>query len=131
MRAAIAAILVVAAAACWRDTPATHASVAAVPEAPPSRAQVVTDVASAQAAIGTKATVSGTARTAKLAAVVVLADGTPVYCLELERWPAEQEGAPVTADGTLETTDDFVASPGAAGTNGPVWVLRNCKLAAP
>jgi hypothetical protein len=91
----------------------------------------VTDSATAKAAAGTQTTVAGTARSAKLSAVLVLTDGTPVYCLELASWPVEQEGATLVAEGTLETTEQFVAGPGQAGTNGAVWVLRDCKLSAP
>lgn len=116
-------------AGCWRDGPASHATVGSV--APSAK---VTDAATAKAATGTQTSVSGTARSAKLAAVVVLTDGTPVYCLELEKWPVELEGATVIAEGMLETTEQFSGGPDrpqAAGTSGPVWVLRDCKLAAP
>jgi len=125
-RVALIVTLGAALAGCWLNGPEPRATVAAVPAA-----AKVTDTATAKAATGTQTTVSGTARTAKIAAVIVLTDGTPVYCLELEKWPVELEGAPIVAEGTLETTEQFAAGPGAAGTNGPVWVLRDCKLAAP
>lgn len=127
------AILVAGAlSGCWLGGPPPRATVATVPAI-----AKVTDTASAKAATGTQTQVSGTARSAKLAAVVVLTDGTPVYCLELEKWPVDLEGATVVAEGTLETTDEFAGGPDraqaaqAAGTSGPVWVLRDCKLAAP
>lgn len=117
------------AAGCWRDAPASRATVATVPAS-----AKVTDALTANAATGTHTRVSGTARSARIAAVIVLTDGTPVYCLELEKWPVELEGATVVAEGTLETTEQFAGGADrahASGTSGPVWVLRDCKLAAP
>jgi hypothetical protein len=123
-RTRVLAAIVALVAGCWRDGP--RATVAAVPAA-----AKVTDTATAKAAAGTQTQVAGTARSAKLAAVIVLVDGTPVYCLELASWPIDLEGATVVAEGTLETTEQFAAGAGEAGTNGAVWVLRDCKLAAP
>jgi hypothetical protein len=75
--------------------------------------------------------IRGTARDAKLGAAVVRADRSVVYCIGIERWPAELEGHDVVVTGRLEQTDEFTAGSGEAGTNGPVWVLRDCKFSSP
>jgi hypothetical protein len=130
MRASIGLAFVVAlAAGCWRDAPGSHATVATVPDEPPpafhfTSAKDALDLPPAQK------DVQGTARTARLAAAVVLPDGTPVYCLGVT-WPPDVEGTPVTARGLLQATAEFAAGPGEAGTDGAVWVLRDCTFTAP
>jgi hypothetical protein len=126
MRTAIAFVLAIAAAGCWRDAPGSRATVATVP--PP--AFHLTSADDAVDLPPVQKFVQGTARTAKLAAAVVLPDGTPVYCLGVT-WPPELEGTAVTAQGMLEATAEFAAGPGEAGTDGAVWVLRGCTFSAP
>ena len=92
---------------------------------------VVIDSAGALANLGKQVTVEGIARNAKIAAAVVAAD-LVVYCLGHASWPGGLSGKPVIAHGTLERTDEFAAKRGpggeiSAGTDGPVWVLRNCR----
>jgi len=92
----------------------------------------VESAAEARSHAGTEVSVVGTARDAKLAAAIVTASGLVVYCLGLDRWPAEIAGKPVVARGTLEHTDRFVAVTGPGGevgqgTSGPVWALRDCR----
>jgi hypothetical protein len=92
---------------------------------------VLVDGARAGELVGKAVTVRGTARDAKISAVVVAGDFM-VYCLGTESWPAELGGKQVDASGTLERTDEFTAKPGpngeiSAGTDGPVWVLRGCR----
>lgn len=100
-------------------------AVAASPEA------TVTDRASAEAAKGRKAAVTGMAGNAMLGAALVLSDRTPVYCQPLERWPDSVERKTVTAHGTLALTGEFAANGDGAGTSGPVWVLRDCTYDPP
>ena len=88
---------------------------------------VVTDDTGAKANAGAVVDVKGTARDAKLGAVVV-ASSLVVYCLGVEHWPDDVFGKPVTAHGKLEQTTEFAAQDEtSAGTTGPVWVLRDCK----
>lgn len=97
----------------------------------PAAAIVVADVAAAQAAAGKQVEVHGTAGDAKLSAVVTLGT-TPVYCLGLDRWPADRLDRPVVARGLLESTTEFAeeSDPNlpSAGTAGAVWVLRSCTF---
>lgn len=77
---------------------------------------------------GADVTVAGTARDAKLGAVIVTEDDEVVYFLGLDRWPADVAGMRIVAHGTLEQTDRFTATTGPSGevgqgTSGPVWVL--------
>jgi hypothetical protein len=95
---------------------------------------VVLDGASAQAHAGKVVAVKGMARDARISAAVV-ADGLTVYCIGLERWPGDVSGKPVFAHGRLEQTNEFatVRGPGgevSAGTDRPVWVLRDCRYKA-
>lgn len=99
--------------------------------AEPAPPAVVTDRDSATANAGKPARVEGTARNAKLAAAVVLADRMPVYCLGVDSWPSDVDGKPVKASGKLEQTEEFAADDGAAGTSGAVWVLRDCRYESP
>ena len=96
-----------------------------------SQPPVVLDAAGARANVGKPVAVRGIARDAKIAAAVV-AENLIVYCLVHARWPAELSGKSVLAHGRLEETDEFAAvrGPGgeiSAGTDGPVWVLRDCR----
>lgn len=95
---------------------------------------VVIDSAGAKAHVGELVAVKGIARDAKISAAVV-ADSLVVYCLGLAKWPGEVSGKPVLTHGRLERTAEFVAKrgPGGAispGTDGPVWVLRECRYEA-
>lgn len=133
MRTTLVLIAIALAQGCWRDGPATHATVETVSDKPaepgPPPATHMTKAADAVGMPPAEKFVTGTARTAKLAAAVILIDGTPVYCLGVT-WPAALEGKPVTATGMLEATAEFAAGDGAAGTQGAVWVLRDCTFSA-
>jgi hypothetical protein len=119
---------------CWRDGPATHATVdpvpatSADPSAPP--AFTMTKAADALDLPPVEKVVIGTARTAKLAPAVILEDGTPVYCLGVDAWPATVDGTRVTATGMLQATAEFAGGLGEAGSGGAVWVLRGCTFSA-
>ena len=119
-------ILAAALAACSHPAPAGTGTVQNTGSAPPPAA-VVTDEAAAKAQVGHEVDVRGTAGNAKLAAALLLPGRTPVYCLGLEEWPDAVNGKEVTAHGKLELTDEFKAPAGAAGTGGPVYVLRSCQ----
>jgi hypothetical protein len=97
----------------------------------PAAEAKVTDAASATAAKGSKAAVTGMAGNAMLGAAIVLSDRTPVYCQPLERWPDDVDRKTVTAHGKLEQTNEFAASGDGAGTPGSVWVLRDCTYDPP
>ena len=95
---------------------------------------VVRDHAGAKAQLGKLVAVKGIARDAKISAAVV-ADNLVVYCLGLASWPRGTSGRPVLAHGRLEQTDEFTATRGPggefrAGTDGAVWVLRDCRYEA-
>ncbi len=111
------------------DSGSSGPATAPVPDAPAGPA-TVTDDASATANAGRTVEVHGTARTAKLAPAVLTDSGLVVYCLGLERWPAEVDREAVIAKGTLEQTSEFeahgAAGEASAGTGGAVWVLREC-----
>jgi len=89
----------------------------------------VDDVAGVTASIGTPVRVRGTAQNDKLSAVLE-ARGVTVYCLDLERWPAERVGKAAMIEGTIECTDQFAAhsSDGLArqGTSGSIFAIRRC-----
>lgn len=94
----------------------------------------VVDGAGAKVHVGTLVAVKGIARDAKISAVVV-ADNLVVYCLGLAKWPGEVSGKSVLAHGRLEQTAEFAAKRGPGGeinpgTDGPVWVLRDCRYEA-
>lgn len=134
-RAAI--LLLLAACACAGgggrgapDLPVADSGSGSATPAPVAEAKV-TDRASAEAAQGRRAAVTGTAGNAMLGAALVLSDRTPVYCLPLERWPDDVDRTTVTAHGTLAWTDEFAASAGGAGTAGAVLVLRDCTYDPP
>lgn len=124
-------MLVLAAAACSHPPIVPAAGARSDTRVPTSNEAVVTDGATAAAAKGRRAAATGTAGNAKLGAVVMLTDRVPIYCTPLERWPADVDGKRVTAHGKLEATDEFAAGSDSAGTEGAVWVLRDCKYDPP
>lgn len=88
----------------------------------------MSDADGAKAHVGQEVDVRGTARDAKLGPVIVVASGTPIYCLGVPEWPDKVSGKDVVGHGKLELTDEFTAKqPDAAGTGGPVYVLRACQ----
>ena len=89
---------------------------------------VVVDEAGATLAIGTQVEVRGTAQATKLAPSVVTERGLVVYCLGLSDWPAGTRS--VVVRGKLDHTDEFTPKGPeiAAGTSGPVYVLRDCAV---
>ena len=115
-------------AAC--SLPQGDSIMAAKSEAP----VVVLDSAGAKAYVGKLVSVKGVARDARISAAVVT-ENFIVYCLGLARWPGGISGTPVLVHGRLEYTDEFAAKRGpggeiSAGTDGPVWVLRDCRYDA-
>lgn len=113
-------------------TPAASGTPAPASPAPaPPGPVTVTTQAGAAAAIGKPVRVEGVAENAKLGAAVQSGD-LVVYCLDRDRWPAEQDGHPIAVEGTLEQTHEFEAPTEggvhAAGTGGPVFVLRRSAL---
>jgi len=74
----------------------------------------VSTLAQARASLGQTARVTGKAANAKLAAVVLL-EGSPLYCLQLEAWPEGVDGRPVAVTGVLQQTDQFKAMTDARG----------------
>lgn len=96
---------------------------------------VIADAAAARAALGRRVQLEGTARNAKLSAVVVRGD-LLVYLLDRDSWPDERDGATVTVRGVLEETNEFMATRGpdgaiSTGTDGPVFVLRRSEVEPP
>lgn len=95
---------------------------------------VVSDMASAKGHAGEVVEVKGTAGNAMLGLAIAV-DGGPIYCMAAgspSEWPAELVGKPVIARGTLEQTDEFTAKqPTEQGTNGQVFVLRDCDYRTP
>jgi hypothetical protein len=76
--------------------------------------------------VGQSATIRGVARDARMGAVVLTPDRTPVYVAGLEEWPPDLEGEALEATGTLIrrklAPDPIVdadggVSHGVAGTN--------------
>jgi len=97
----------------------------------PGEPLVVTDAATARAALGRTVSLSGTAGNAKLSAVIVRGD-LLVYLPDRESWPDDLVGTTVTVRGTLEETAALAATRGpdgavSAGTDGPVFVLRGVE----
>ena len=81
-------------------------------------------------------TISGVARNARMGAVVLTSDRTPVFVLGLEEWDDDLDGEPIQATGTLRRKSlapdpvvdaDGNHSHGIAGTNlvleGAAWSL--------
>jgi hypothetical protein len=95
---------------------------------------MVVDGAGAKANMGKRVAVQGIARDAKISAAVV-SDNLVVYCLGLAKWPGQAPGRLVLAHGRLEQTAEFAARRGpegeiSPGSDGPVWVLRDCRYEA-
>ena len=123
----IAILLVVIALAACAPKPATSIASTVAP------APIVTDPATAEAHAGAYVEIRGSARDAKISAVIVGGGGFVVYCVGVDRWPAANLGQPIVARGTLERSSDFEAHHGPngevnQGTSGPVWVLRDCAI---
>lgn len=78
--------------------------------------------------VGTQVTIEGTARNAMAGAVVLTADGTPVYVAGLERWETAFDGEKVTASGTLRKRGGDDVEDGnrdqSAGITGAHFVLE-------
>lgn len=109
---------------------------APVPEAP----VLISSVDQADAALGQRVRLVGTAKDAKLSAVIQN-DVLLVYCMERaedgllveSRWPEGTVGQQVAATGTLEQSEQFVArvEPDGAvsqGTEGPILALVDFEL---
>ena len=117
-------VVTVLLAAC--SLPQGDSNMAAKSEAP----VVVLDNAGAKAHVGKLVSVKGVARDARISAAVVT-ESFIVYCLGLASWPGGISGKTIVVHGRLEYTDELAAKrrPGgeiSAGTDGPVWVLRDC-----
>lgn len=133
MRLALALLLSAAACSNPSKPPVSNGSGSgsASVEAPKPSEVAVADSTGLAAAKDQRAKVTGKAGNAKLGAVVMLPDRTPVYCTPLESWPDAVDGNQVTAHGTLEQSSEFMARGDSAGTGGPVWVLRDCTYDPP
>ena len=98
----------------------------------PGDTPVIATEQAAHSAVGRQVRVEGTARNAKLSGVVV-AEGFHLYCLDrADGWSEALAGKRVAATGTIEFTEEFAATSegGAvsAGTDGGVFVVRNCTV---
>jgi hypothetical protein len=112
--------------ACSQPAPATMSNT------DPAGPIKVVSLVDANANIGKRVTVYGTAGNAKLAAVIQTAGRLVIYCLDLPTWPAGVDGTYVTAHGTLEQNHSYEATHGpngefGQGTSGPIWALANCQ----
>jgi hypothetical protein len=99
-------------------------------DAPPPAPATIADVTAAGAAVGQVVRVEGTARNAKLSAVVMTGE-LVVYCLDLPSWPDERANQPVVVRGLLEHTSEFepeAGGPISAGTGGPIYAIRTCAV---
>jgi hypothetical protein len=97
-------------------------------------AVTVENAADAKRALGKRVRFEGRAANAKLSAVVIR-KGMMIYCLDRSEWPSGLTNASVAVEGTLERTEEFMAQrsptePIRAGTAGPVWVMRACRVDA-
>ena len=100
-------------------------------EAQAMAATSIDSPAAAKQAVGKRVRIEGTARNAKLGAVVVKGD-LLVYCLDRDSWPDAVDGKAVAVEGTLEYTKDFQAQVSPAGevsqgTSGGVFALRKSE----
>ena len=82
--------------------------------------------------VGHNITVRGTARNAKLGAIVLI-DELPIHVAGLERWKAALIGKPIEVTGTLAKTDGHLSQTNefglvSAGTDGPIYTLVNPKV---
>lgn len=117
---------------CGPDRPSMSSTERSHPGS--ATAVVITDEASARAAVGRRVRIKGTAENGKHAAVV--AGAHPIYCLDRDSWPSELEGREVEVEGVLEVTDEFAEEVGpdgvvTQGTRGNDLVLRGSTLVAP
>ena len=131
VRCLVIAILI---AACRSGGPGPAGPTRGAGSAAPAAA-VITDAAGVASNLGKHVALRGTARNAKLSAVVIV-EGSPIYCLGVESWPTAIDGTQIVAHGTLESSHQFEAAPGphgevSQGTDGPVTVLRDCEYDAP
>lgn len=113
-----AAVMMVAGCGSRREPPATT---------PATTAIEVSDLAGAGAAVGKRVRVSGTARNAKLSAVVVAGE-LVVYAVAHDAWPDEVVGKQVAIEGLLEREQGEPAR-GPSGelratAEGPYFVIR-------
>ncbi len=83
--------------------------------------------------LGKKVTLLGTARDAKGGAVLVTAQGEPIYIKNLDFWPQEIEGKQVSATGVLKD-EKFIPDPIidknggiSTGATGTQYVLEKAK----
>ncbi len=113
-----AAAMMVAGCGSRREPPASTPATAAIE---------VTDVAGADAAVGKRVRVTGTARNAKLSAVVVSGE-LLVYATAHDAWPGEVVGKQVAIEGLLEREQGQPASAPSgevrATIEGPYFVIR-------
>ena len=102
---------------------------------------LVATIEQAEAALGQRVRVLGTAGDAKLSAVVH-SDTLVVYCMERgeggllveSRWPEGTIGKQVAVTGTLEWSEQFIAdveSDGSVrqGAEGGLWVVTDSNMA--
>lgn len=121
---ALAALLVVAGCTGGGHAPQGGGSQTAAAPAP----LAVTDVASAEAALGKLVEVRGQADDAMLGAEITVGR-VPFYCDGVDRWPSDITGTQVVARGTLaraeaEETDPALPSSGATAAT---WHLQGCQ----
>lgn len=97
----------------------------------PATPSIITEGRAAEEHLGERVEVRGTAKNAKISAVVVAGD-LIVYCLGVDSWPSAIANSQVAAHGTLEQTSEFAAPQDgeSAGTAGAVYVLRSCEYQA-
>ena len=92
---------------------------------------IVATPEAAEVVVGQVVRVVGTARNAKLSAVLV-ADDLLVYCLDHpDGWSSELLAQRLAVTGKLEFTEEFAATTGpdgavSTGTDGGVFVFRSC-----
>ena len=92
---------------------------------------VITDPAQLEGAVGQQVELVGTARRAKISAVVLVGQA-PVYCTALTSWPEALLGRRVRATGRLTRTDRYKAAIDDAGaisqgSAGGDLVLEGCS----
>jgi hypothetical protein len=109
---------------------AYDAAPAPTPDEPAPGPALIAKASDARAAVGSEVRIEGTARDAKLSAVVMTGD-LIVYCLDVDAWPDERSNETVAVRGLLEHTDEFSAAkdgPVSAGTTGSIYVIRTCTV---
>lgn len=84
--------------------------------------------------LGKPIVLTGIAGNAKISAHVESPE-LSVYCLNRPSWKKTLDGKRITVRGTLEYTDAFAATKKngeiSQGTDGGVYVIRNCELVDP